>query len=1142
MPITIRQSQAKLGENVRQIAPTLIIGLGGTGKEILLRIRRRFFERFGEVGFPLISYLWIDTDMRNLDLEGQKYDYLMEKVSFQPEERFDAQVSGTSFASYFRDRESHPNIFSWLDPSLAAYGQVVDGAGQKRPFGRLAFFHNHHRLRERLLGMKNAVLDQRATDRLAELCRRHGVNMPQVDRGRLDLLFVFSIAGGTGSGMFLDAAFFCREVLTGNSPNLTAYLLLPSVFNPDVNSQGGQVIFANGYAALKELEHFSLAKDLLERHDDASPEQFRRESDHLFRVEWTRGEPRSLPGPPFNTCYILDNQPRASREALSPGDKMNLCDMVAEAVFLDFNEGNFAAQKRSTRSNLEQFLLSKVDMDYEDRESHRLLFTDVFSCRFSSFGLTKLFVPADRIRRSCAYRLSIDLLDSLAASPPAPGDISHQVRKHHFAPMGLDENLLLRALKRVGDNTEDLLADELAKLVSDQEVEWREALPEPVSSSVQSFREKLRREMSQDSDPRARPGDYLARIRLANPRALASRLFGRFDPDNDDLWAILNDDPGHTDTFGVAPTGSIGRVVRGWLDDTRFRLPLARAYLKAAAALFREEIVPRWRQEAEDQRETARAFDENVDRRVRMLESEEESRGKLLPSKRALLRRLRRDLTSWTAAWLDEMACRAAVEFAERSLLPYLERLDRFLGSLEEDLRRVRDELTERRAAFEAGKFHQIFDEVLDRDILENSYRLRTADGFVRITPELLQRFEGDLLKSLQVRGAADLSYTVALQGRQGLANALEALAFERFSDLPVRFDVLEEFSRIRAGKMEDELRKWVRRGSIWLAPGEVAERFSDLDRTLMDLVFLGAPKTEKQENLKLIELIQNTVIEKAAPRTGSVQKLDTVGTDSVYIYSEVAGVSLPSIRLIDRYLKDAYLSARRRESVHIDFHEENFPQEVVLREFQEVRSYLRIYRLLLLGTITGVLRNRLGSTGRLSWSFMDLDRRPPQPVELGPELFALNTLLRQEDLARRVEATMTQAVRGLSPARLTDLYAVLVANLGPEGSFPLRWRYRGGGTEEVSSHGRHILDDEARRLEDLAKSKGTDKAFFIKAAAARDLGAISHTVPWQDPPLRVLTSSILEGGQQEPEDEVRDAFGRTQTEDRSRATGRRAQ
>ena len=536
--------------------------------------------------------------------------------------------------------------------------------------------------------------------------------------------------------MFLDAAFFTRDALSVSAPNLTAYVLLPSVFNPDVNSQGGQAIYANAYAALKELEHYSLAKDLLVRRDDAAgQEQFHRESDHLFRVEWTRGSPRSLPGPPFNTCYFLDNQSKAARTSLSPADKRNLCDMVAEAVFLDFNEGNFAGAKRSTRANLEQFLLSKVDMDYEDRDTGRILFTDVFSCRFSSFGLTKLYVPADRIRRSCAYRLSVDLLDSLVASPKPSADVSLQVKKHYFAAMGLEEQSLLRALLRVVENTEDLVTDEIAQVVSEQEAEWRDSLPEPVSHKVRAYRDSLRRDMSQESDPRARPGDYLARVRLANPQTLSTRLFGLFDADNDDLWAILNDDLARKDPFGVAPTGSIGRTVRGWLGDPRFRLPLARAYLKAVEVVVREEMIPRWRQEAEDQRHAATALDESIDRRVRMLESEEEGGRKLLPSKRALLRRLRRDLSRWAGTMLEELAFRSAVEFAERSLLPYLERLDRFLGSLEADLQHVRDELMERRSAFEAEPPHKIFNEVLDKEIVESSYRMRTADGHVKITP-----------------------------------------------------------------------------------------------------------------------------------------------------------------------------------------------------------------------------------------------------------------------------------------------------------------------------------------------------------------------------------------------------------------------
>ena len=44
------------------IRPTVLIGLGGSGKEVLMRLRRLFYERHGTVGLPITQYLWFDTD------------------------------------------------------------------------------------------------------------------------------------------------------------------------------------------------------------------------------------------------------------------------------------------------------------------------------------------------------------------------------------------------------------------------------------------------------------------------------------------------------------------------------------------------------------------------------------------------------------------------------------------------------------------------------------------------------------------------------------------------------------------------------------------------------------------------------------------------------------------------------------------------------------------------------------------------------------------------------------------------------------------------------------------------------------------------------------------------------------------------
>src|SRR5437588_5142398 len=90
----ITDSSAKT--NVRKVAPTILIGLGGSGKEVLLRLRRRFYERYNFFGFPTIAYLWVDTDTQNNDIDGQALDHIMESVLFRQEERVNAEIPGNA--------------------------------------------------------------------------------------------------------------------------------------------------------------------------------------------------------------------------------------------------------------------------------------------------------------------------------------------------------------------------------------------------------------------------------------------------------------------------------------------------------------------------------------------------------------------------------------------------------------------------------------------------------------------------------------------------------------------------------------------------------------------------------------------------------------------------------------------------------------------------------------------------------------------------------------------------------------------------------------------------------------------------------------------------------------------------------------
>jgi hypothetical protein len=51
----------------RAIKRTIIIGLGGTGRDVLMRIRRFIIDKYGKLSnLPVVSFVHIDTDFYQL--------------------------------------------------------------------------------------------------------------------------------------------------------------------------------------------------------------------------------------------------------------------------------------------------------------------------------------------------------------------------------------------------------------------------------------------------------------------------------------------------------------------------------------------------------------------------------------------------------------------------------------------------------------------------------------------------------------------------------------------------------------------------------------------------------------------------------------------------------------------------------------------------------------------------------------------------------------------------------------------------------------------------------------------------------------------------------------------------------------------
>lgn len=223
------------------LRPTVIIGLGGSGYEIVLNLKARFVETFGAVP-KIISLLVFDTT-QNPNVVRTTSDG--KQVALTKGEFYPVTVSSPHTVLEIND-----NIQSWFPPNIPR-DAVVNGAGQIRARGRLALFVNFD-------AFDNAI--SQAKDNVRAVKRQQQVLDEGYDisaKGGEEIFICGSLSGGTGSGTFLDTAWIARENLSTDS-HVTGIFVLPRIFRKNVNPS--YLVYKNTYAALKELDAFMEGK------------------------------------------------------------------------------------------------------------------------------------------------------------------------------------------------------------------------------------------------------------------------------------------------------------------------------------------------------------------------------------------------------------------------------------------------------------------------------------------------------------------------------------------------------------------------------------------------------------------------------------------------------------------------------------------------------------------------------------------------------------------------------------------------------------------------------------------------------------------------------------------------------------------
>ena len=263
----------------------IIIGLGGTGQRILLEMKLKFLRDFGTIP-PLIKFIAIDTDGAEdprsithfVKGEGRK------KIStrFEPDEYL--HISSSKMETYIEQ----PHITRWLPEEYKNKIQnCAQGAKQQRFLGRACFYQN-------ITSIRNMIYDARGKVTSPNSVRGDNYTIGNVNK--IDYYVVFSSAGGTGSGTFIDFAALLRldPSFDDERNSIHGFMIGPEIYSGLKNSHN---IRPNTYGAFMDLDYLM------------TPEKYN-DKNNSFKFAFTPAEsakPSQMKAPLYNNFYVFEN-------------------------------------------------------------------------------------------------------------------------------------------------------------------------------------------------------------------------------------------------------------------------------------------------------------------------------------------------------------------------------------------------------------------------------------------------------------------------------------------------------------------------------------------------------------------------------------------------------------------------------------------------------------------------------------------------------------------------------------------------------------------------------------------------------------------------------------------------------------------
>lgn len=255
-------------------APTLLVGIGGTGSGIVQRV----YELATPEQRKNIGFVIFDTDVNELRAIEEK----------TPQIKIVQTSSRMTVGEYLEADEYSRNTWFPVNRILNSKA-LTEGAGQVRAISRLA-------LNTTIKQGRMTPLDE-AIEGLYELNGQKTIQAPRV-------IITGSLCGGTGSGLVLPISMYIRNFMSTKlqqgSAIIRGFFLLPEVFDGVIKTQSERNnLRSNAYAAIRELDAFMM-KD-----DGSLPPQF---DLHFYAPRAGSKQPEEYTGRPMDFCFLFDAQ------------------------------------------------------------------------------------------------------------------------------------------------------------------------------------------------------------------------------------------------------------------------------------------------------------------------------------------------------------------------------------------------------------------------------------------------------------------------------------------------------------------------------------------------------------------------------------------------------------------------------------------------------------------------------------------------------------------------------------------------------------------------------------------------------------------------------------------------------------------